>query len=91
MSICKGILLAPCQATGNSLRTLIKTSLPIWITVDGKPVRVAKSIEWDIAALAQAFEVKRRGWGPNDYPEAKAAYDYAYESYAKRLREARSN
>jgi hypothetical protein len=61
------------------------------VLVDNKPVRVAKSIEWDIAALGQAFEVKRHGWRPEDYPEAKAAYEYAYEVYAKRLREAQAN
>jgi hypothetical protein len=66
-------------------------SVPIWVLVDNKPVRVAKSIEWDIAALGQAFEVKRRGWRAEDYPEAKAAYEYAYEVYAKRLREAQAN
>ena len=63
---------------------------PIWVLVDGMPVRVAKSIQWDIDALAQAFEVKRHGWRPEDYPEAKAAYDYAYEYYAKALAEAKA-
>jgi len=61
---------------------------PIWVTVDNKPVRVAKSLQWNIAALQQAFEVKRHGWRPEDYEEAKAAYDYAYRVYAKRLSEA---
>jgi hypothetical protein len=61
---------------------------PIWVLVDNKPVRVAASIKWDIAALNQCFEVKRFGWRPEDYPEAKAAYDYAYQVYAKRLNEA---
>ena len=51
---------------------------------------MAKSIKWDIDALAQAFEVKRHGWRPEDYPEAKAAYDYAYEYYAKALAEAKA-
>jgi len=60
---------------------------PIWVTVDNKPVRVAKSLQWNIAALQQAFEVKRHGWRPEDYEEAKAAYDYAYQVYAKRLSE----
>ena len=64
---------------------------PIWVTVDNQPVRVAKSLEWNIAALAQAFEVKRHGWRPEEYAEAKAAYDYAYESFANRLREAKAN
>ncbi|MGI9332035.1 MAG: CehA/McbA family metallohydrolase [Gammaproteobacteria bacterium] len=61
---------------------------PIWVLVDGKPVRGSrKSIEWDIRALQQAFEVKRAGWRPEDYAEAKAAYDFAYQVYAKRLAE----
>jgi len=61
---------------------------PIWVLVDNKPVRVAESIKWDIAALEQCFEIKRQGWRPEDYPEAKAAYDYAYQVYVKRLKEA---
>jgi hypothetical protein len=62
---------------------------PIWVVVDGKPVRVRESIEWDIAALQQCFEVKRHGWRPEEYAEAKAAYDFAYQVYARRLEEAK--
>ncbi len=61
---------------------------PAWVLVDGKPVRASRaSLEWNIRALAQAFEVKRQGWRPEDYNEAKAAYEYAYEVFAKRLKE----
>lgn len=61
---------------------------PVWVTVDNKPVRVAESLKWSIAALNQAYEVKRHGWRPEEYDEAKAAYDYAYQVYAKNLTEA---
>lgn len=62
---------------------------PAWVAVDGKPVRSSsKSLEWNLRALAQAFEIKRQGWRPEDYAEAKAAYEYAHELYKKRLAEA---
>ena len=61
---------------------------PTWVLVDNAPVRASRqSIEWDIRALAQAFEVKRQGWRPEDYAEARAAYEYAHQVYAKRLSE----
>ena len=61
---------------------------PAWVLVDNAPVRASRrSIEWDIRALAQAFEVKRQGWRPEDYAEARAAYEYAHQVYAKRLSE----
>ena len=61
---------------------------PAWVLVDGMPVRASRaSAEWNIRALAQAFEVKRQGWRAEDYKEAKAAYEYAYEVFAKRLTE----
>ena len=64
---------------------------PFWVTVDGQPVRASsKSLEWNIRALAQAFEIKRQGWRPEDYPEARAAYEYAHEFYKKRLAEAKA-
>ena len=59
-----------------------------FVLVDKKPIRGSRaSVEWDLRALAQAFEVKRAGWRPEDYPEAKAAYDFAFETYRKILAE----
>ncbi len=64
---------------------------PTWVLVDNEPVRASrKSMEWNIRALAQAFEVKRQGWRAEDYAEAKAAYDFAYQVYAKRLAETKA-
>ncbi|MGI9303224.1 MAG: CehA/McbA family metallohydrolase [Gammaproteobacteria bacterium] len=64
---------------------------PTWVLVENMPVRASpQSIEWCIKALAQAYEVKRAGWRPEDYQEATAAYDYAHEVYAKRLAEAKT-
>jgi hypothetical protein len=64
---------------------------PAFVVVDKKPIRPSRaSVEWDIRALAQAFEVKRAGWRPEDYPEAKAAYDFAFETYRKILAETTS-
>jgi hypothetical protein len=61
---------------------------PSFVLVDKKPIRASrKSVEWDIAALRQAFEVKRKGWRPEDYDQAKSAYEYAFETYRKILSE----
>lgn len=61
---------------------------PAFVLVDKKPIRGSKaSIEWMIRSLQQAYEVKRNGWRPEDYGEAVAAYDYAYESFKKILHE----
>lgn len=64
---------------------------PTWVLVGNKPVRASrKSMEWNIRALGQAFEVKRQGWRPEEYAEAKAAYDFAHQVYAKRLAETKA-
>jgi hypothetical protein len=61
---------------------------PAFVLVDKMPIRPSRaSVEWDIKALQQAFEVKRNGWRPDDYDQAKAAYDYAFEVYRKVLSE----
>jgi hypothetical protein len=61
---------------------------PAFVLVDKKPIRASRaSVEWDIRALEQCFEVKRAGWRPEDYPEAKAAYEFAYQAYKKILDE----
>ncbi len=61
---------------------------PAFVLVDKKPIRGSKaSVEWMIRALQQAYEVKRNGWRPEDYDEATAAYDYAYQSFKKILHE----
>ena len=64
---------------------------PAFVIIDKKPIRASKaSVEWDIRALEQCFEVKRAGWRPQDYPEAKAAYEFALETYRKILAETTS-
>ena len=64
---------------------------PAFVTVDKKPIRASRaSVEWDIRALQQCFEVKRAGWRPEDYPEAKAAYEFALETYRRILAETTS-
>src|SRR3984957_751419 len=61
---------------------------PAFVLVDKMPIRPSRaSVEWDIKALQQAFEVERNGWRPADYDQAKAAYDYAFEVYRQVLSE----
>lgn len=64
---------------------------PAFVIVDKMPIRPSRaSVEWDIKALEQCFEVKRNGWRPEEYEEAKAAYEYAFEVYRKVLSETKS-
>jgi hypothetical protein len=64
---------------------------PVFVLIDKMPIRASKaSVEWCIRALEQAYEVKRHGWRPEDYEQAKAAYDYAFETYRKVLSETTS-
>ncbi len=61
---------------------------PAFVLIDKMPIRGSRaSVEWDIRALQQAYEVKRQGWRPDDYEQARAAYDYAFETYRKILSE----
>jgi hypothetical protein len=77
------------QSSWVALRILgASHSNPAFILVDKKPIRASRaSVEWDIRALEQCFEVKRVGWRREDIPEAIAAYQFALETYRKILGE----
>ena len=63
-------------------------SNPIWVTVDGKPVRERKSIEWCLKGVDQCWKSKERTYKADEKNDALAAYDHARKVYRQRLSEA---
>jgi len=63
-------------------------SNPIWVTVDGKPVRERKSIEWCLKGVEQCWKSKERTYAAAEKQDAIAAYDHARKIYQQRLSEA---
>ena len=63
-------------------------SNPIWVTVDGKPVRERKSIEWCLKGVDQCWKSKERTYAVAEKQDALAAYDHARKIYQERLSEA---
>ncbi len=63
-------------------------SNPIWVTIDGKPVRERKNIEWCQKGVDQCWSQKQRFYKADEKQEAIAAYDHARKVYAQRLSEA---
>ena len=62
---------------------------PIWVVVDGKPVRPSsRSIEWCLASVDQCWREKEKLYAPAEQADARAAYEHAREVYRKRLAEA---
>jgi hypothetical protein len=62
-------------------------SNPIWVTVDGRPVRERKSIEWCLKGVDQCWSQKKRFIKAAEMNDAVAAYDHARKTYRQRLSE----
>jgi hypothetical protein len=63
-------------------------SNPIFVIVDGKPVRASRSsAEWCLAAVNQCWTQKAPQISKAELPEAKKAYDHAREVYSKLIEE----
>jgi hypothetical protein len=61
---------------------------PVWVVVDGKPVRTSKrSARWCLAALDRCWQQKAPHIREQERAEAKRAYDDAREKYQKVLAE----
>ncbi len=55
---------------------------PIWVVVDGKPVRASKkSAEWCLKSVDQCWTQKVKNTRESEREAAKAAYDKAREAY----------
>jgi hypothetical protein len=63
-------------------------SNPIWVTIDDKPVRDRKSLEWCLQGVEQCWSQKRRFIRAEEMNDALAAYDHARKTYQQRLGEA---
>ena len=61
---------------------------PIWVLVDGKPVRASKkSAEWCLAAVEKCRTQKMPRIRLQERGEAERAYDFAKSAYQQRLKE----
>jgi hypothetical protein len=62
---------------------------PIWVVVDGKPVRASKrSAEWCLKGVDQCWSQKVKNTRPSEEEAARVAYDRAREAYRAILAEA---
>ena len=61
---------------------------PIFVTVDGKPIRSRKSIDWCLKGVEQCWSQKERFIKSNEIELAHQVYDHAREVYRQRLAEA---
>lgn len=61
---------------------------PIFVIVDGKPVRERRSIEWCLQGVDQCWSQKQPLIDPKEMPDAIAAYEHARKTYRARLAEA---
>jgi hypothetical protein len=62
-------------------------SNPIWVTVDGQPVRDRQSLEWCLKGVDVCWAQKERTYKGDEKAEALAAYEHARQVYRQRLEE----
>jgi hypothetical protein len=62
---------------------------PIFVLMDGEPIREVRSAEWARAAVDQCWKMKVDRIREEDRPAARAAYDRAREVYDRIIGEAR--
>lgn len=62
---------------------------PIFVIVDGRPIREKRSLEWCLAGVDQCWSQKEKLIDPKEHDDAVAAYDHARKVYRERLAEAR--
>lgn len=61
---------------------------PIFVLVDGKPIRSRRSLEWCLKGVDQCWSQKQRFIRPAEMGDAKQAYAHARSVYKSRLDEA---
>jgi hypothetical protein len=61
---------------------------PVFVIVDGKPIRVLKSLEWCREAVDQCWKQKQGNIRAEERKEAEAAYDNGRNIYDERIKEA---
>lgn len=62
---------------------------PVFVTVDGQPVRVAHSANWCRQTVDQCWKMKQNAIRPAERSAAAAAYDQARRAYERILQEAK--
>jgi hypothetical protein len=63
-------------------------SNPVFVMVDGKPIRERKSLEWCLKGVDQCWSQKKGFYKDDEMNDALAAYDHARKTYQARLTEA---
>ncbi len=61
---------------------------PIFVIVDGKPIRDQRSAEWALKGVDQCWSQKERHIKQDELAEARAAYDHARAAYRRLIQEA---
>jgi hypothetical protein len=62
---------------------------PVFISVDGKPIRERKSAEWCRSAVDQCWKNKKGNIRAAELAEAEAAYNKARSIYDKLIEESK--
>ena len=62
---------------------------PVFVTVDGKPIREKRSLEWCLKSVDQCWSQKETLIDAKEHADAVAAYEHARKVYRERLNEAR--
>lgn len=60
---------------------------PIFVIVDGKPIRERRSIEWCLKGVDQCWSQKEKLIDPHEHADAVACYEHARQIYRARLAE----
>jgi hypothetical protein len=64
---------------------------PVFVLVDNMPVRASRvSVEWIMRSLLESYEIASPRWSEKESANARAAYEYSYAVYQKRLTETKA-
>lgn len=61
---------------------------PVFVLVDGKPIREKRSLEWCLKGVDQCWSQKEKLIAPKEEADAVAAYEHARKTYRERIGEA---
>jgi hypothetical protein len=61
---------------------------PIFVIVDGKPIREKRSLDWCLKGVDQCWSQKEKLIDPKEHDDAVAAYEHARKVYRERIKEA---
>ncbi len=64
---------------------------PIFLIVDGQPIRSRRSAQWFLSGIDQLWSQKERTYDADEKADARSAYQHAKDVYRKLLAEAAHN